>query len=199
MRLDDLSENFSIVSVVNADYACLFPLWYRTLRRFTLRPIQVLVVDEHIISELSKVVQQGDAVEFISVMPPDLPFSSRPDLAAAQKLCVFDYSHYDCVLYMDIDTLTLADFGPELARALAKGNWNALIACLDFFVGYKEKLAEEMKILNEAYQMKFLADGNCLYVNTGLFCARKSLHDRFFKSVIETWKTFVQVGNKLPS
>jgi lipopolysaccharide biosynthesis glycosyltransferase len=189
-------------TVISGQYLSLFELWFSYAYFAIKDPICVICSDELSYEQLSMSAHNSSRKR-LHVFGPlaHLEFEEgTPEQAAAHKLLLFEIlpPHVQTVMFFDVDTLLLERLSDvstweQVAQA---GNF---IACRDRYVGYKEKLAQEMSVLDPTFVPVFDKDGHMLYVNTGFFVANRTHFAWRFATVLREWEAFRRCAGRHPS
>lgn len=187
-------SNRAIITICNKGYEALLPLWVDRMLSLTKTPIYILLLD-------SDITKFRDAeCNYVYVWNEWNPFPKGwPDHACAEKLRIFQHIPSDIneVLFLDLDILLINNFWDKSNYfSLSETNF---IACLDLFVGYKEKMEAEFWEFDPGFKMKYLPDGNYHYFNTGVFFANRNTHFGLFATFLSDWEKYVQLTWHFPS
>lgn len=181
-----------IVTVLNEQYEPLFHEWYRSVRANTDSEIAVIMCPT------SSLPLPSDCC-LIHPNPTVFPLGS-PEEAAAYKMLVFEMltKHSETVLFLDVDTIVLRPL-TDIHRWEHEAMQGHFVCCIDRFVGYKERLAEEMRAIDPTFACAYFPSGEMRYVNTGVFACSKTHNADRFKSVLASWSQFANTTGHYPA
>lgn len=105
----------------------------------------------------------------------------------------------DKILFVDVDVLVLSNFWDMAGTDYFDKSCRCLILSKDLFVGYKEKMENEFKLVDPKFRMKYFSDGDYFYFNTGVFFASRNVHTMFFDKCTEEWINYIKITGLYPS
>jgi hypothetical protein len=183
----------AVCTIVSASYVPLFSIWLAGVRRFL--PFEVVVLDVSPDRVLSRV--RCDC-EIIPVRSRHALSISEAHHATGWKLQVFNAlpARYDGVVFIDVDVMCLS-VPVTLCAAAARQSANMAMA-VDYFVGYKETLEDEMRLFDRNFRVRFFPDGRQYYFNTGVWWAPR-ITTNLFEEAFVAWNHYYAATGRLPS
>jgi len=180
----------AIVTVVNDSYRPLLNYWLPRVHAFSDLPIFVLISDAACFFAVQRSIarQFSDRCYVLDCSGCNAFPNHSAENAAIHKLLLFCHlpCHISSVLFLDIDTILLERLS-ELDEWFEIADQGSLCACLDKFVGYKERLVEEVAPIDPTFSPRFLRDGSLSYINSGVFVASRFHHASILASAAQDW------------
>ena len=184
------------MTIIDGNYGVLFSYWLTGVKSFIQEPVFVLVADED--GERWRSVCRDEAVGWIEAYDRHELSGESTHHATAKKCFLFDYlpAEVESILFLDVDALVVSPINVE--GYFAKAETGRLLLVVDYYVGYKEKLEQEMQMFDPEFQMKFFDDGRYFYFNTGVFFVGRDSRV-FFRRVYRDWVSYYHQTGQLPS